>query len=84
MRTLPSGKTTLTGSILEGESPRHRIISPKPSDSRIGYFAVFGEHGGNYIDHDVKFSLISRGDIDEDVPRVQRYFAVLRIDNGRH
>ncbi len=75
MRTRPSGKTTLTGSILNG-GLTSTSDKRKPRDSRIRHFTVFREHGGNYIDYNIKFCLISRGDIDEDVSRAQCYFAV--------
>ena len=84
MRTLPSEKTTLTGSILGGASPQHCIISSKPSDSRIGYFAVLGEHGRDHIHNDVKLGLVRRGDVDEDVPSAQGNLAVFRIDDRWH
>ena len=46
--------------------------------------AIFGEHGSDYVHDDIELGLVSSCDIDENVPCVQRYFAVFGVDDGRH
>jgi len=53
-------------------------------DLRERLCAVFREHGGDNVDHDVEFRLISRGNVDKNVLGVQSNLAVVRIDDGRH
>jgi len=45
--------------------------------------AVPGEHGYHDVADDIKLRLISRGNLDEDIGGVQRYFRVISVNDGR-
>lgn len=53
-------------------------------DARISLLTVLGEHSRDHVHDDVKLGLVRRGDIDEDVPRVQGDLAMLGIDDRWH
>lgn len=53
-------------------------------NTRIWVFTVFREHRRNDIYDNVKFRLICSRYIDEDIARVQRDFAMLRVDDRWH
>lgn len=55
-------------------------ITAKEEDSHERLGAVFGKHGNDHVDDEIKFGSISRGDIDEDVLCVEGDFGVIRVD----
>jgi len=79
---VPSGRIILHGSILHGCQFQSR--EAQGSTSHVGDFAVLGEHCRDDIHDDLKFRLVCRSDINEDVFCVQGDFCVFRIDNRWH
>lgn len=51
---------------------------------REGLSAVFGEHRRNNVCDNVQLRLVRRGNVDEDIPRVERDLAMLGVDNRGH
>ena len=51
---------------------------------REGFLTIFGKHGSNDVNNNIKLGLISSGNIDENIFCVEGYFAMFRIDDWRH
>lgn len=51
---------------------------------RERFCAVFREHRRDDVDNDIKLGLVSGGDINENVFSIERDFAMVGVDDGRH
>ena len=46
--------------------------------------AIFGEHGDDHVQYDFGFGQICGRAFDEDIPRIERDFRVIPVDDRRH
>ena len=51
---------------------------------RERFLTIFGKHGSNNVNNNVKLGLISSRNIDENIFCVESYFTMFRIDDWRH
>ena len=52
-------------------------------DTRERLLAILGKHRGHNFCHNIEFCLIRRCQVNEDVPGVHCYLAMLRVYDGR-